>query len=93
MAVCTIGNWLANFVVSVSFLSLTNLITKQGTFWLYAGISVLAFLFFAARVPETKDRSLEEIEAQVGADSADSDSAYPDDPQGGPRGRSRPAHA
>jgi sugar porter (SP) family MFS transporter len=76
MAVCTIGNWLANFVVSVSFLSLTNVITRQGTFWLYAAISVAAFIFFAARVPETKDKSLEEIEAQVGADSSD---AYPRD--------------
>jgi sugar porter (SP) family MFS transporter len=74
MAVCTIGNWLANFVVSVSFLSLTNVLTRQGTFWLYAAISVAAFIFFAARVPETKDKSLEEIEAQVGADTTD---AYP----------------
>ncbi len=74
MAVCTIGNWLANFVVSVSFLSLTNLITRQGTFWLYAGISIAAFIFFAARVPETKDKSLEEIEAQVGAEASE---AYP----------------
>ena len=73
MAVCTIGNWLANFVVSVSFLSLNNLITKQGTFWLYAAISIGAFVFFAARVPETKDRSLEEIEAQVGADAGGAD--------------------
>jgi sugar porter (SP) family MFS transporter len=90
MAVCTVGNWLANFVVSISFLSLNNLITRQGTFWLYAGISVAAFIFFAARVPETKDKSLEEIEAQVGSDAAE---AYPEEPQGGRRGRPRAAHA
>lgn len=87
MAVCTIGNWLANFVVSVSFLSLTNVITRQGTFWLYAAVSVAAFIFFAARVPETKDKSLEEIEAQIGADTGDD--AYPR--EGGPRARE--AHA
>jgi sugar porter (SP) family MFS transporter len=91
MAVCTIANWLANFVVSVSFLSLNNLITKQGTFWLYAAISIAAFIFFAARVPETKDKSLEEIEAQVGADTEGE--AYPDDPHGRGSRRSRPAHA
>jgi sugar porter (SP) family MFS transporter len=90
MAVCTIANWLANFIVSISFLTLTNLITKQGTFWLYAGIAVLAFIFFAARVPETKDRSLEEIEAQIGAETT---GAYPDDPYGGRRGRNRPRAA
>jgi sugar porter (SP) family MFS transporter len=91
MAVCTIGNWLANFVVSVSFLSLTNIITKQGTFWLYAGISVAAFAFFAARVPETKDRSLEEIEAQINTDLPP---AYPEGPdRSGRRGHARPATA
>jgi sugar porter (SP) family MFS transporter len=90
MAVCTIGNWLANFVVSVSFLSLENLITKQGTFWLYAGISVAAFVFFASRVPETKDRSLEEIQRQIGADSSGKGGtgvAYP----GAPGRRPKPA--
>jgi len=90
MAVCTVGNWLANFVVSVSFLSLNNIITKQGTFWLYAAVSIGAFIFFAARVPETKDRSLEQIEAQIGADT---ESAYPEDPHGRRRRQSRWAHA
>ena len=86
MAVCTIGNWLANFVVSISFLSLENLITPQGTFWLYAAISVFAFVFFAARVPETKDRSLEEISRELGADAGE---AYPSEPgsRGGRRTR------
>jgi len=75
MAVCTIGNWLANFVVSVSFLSLNNVITRQGTFWLYAGISVFAFAFFARRVPETKDRTLEQIGSDLGADVVDAKAA------------------
>jgi sugar porter (SP) family MFS transporter len=89
MAVCTIGNWLANFVVSVSFLSLTDVITRQGTFWLYAAISVAAFIFFAARVPETKDKSLEEIEAQIGTDTSETSQAYPRD--GGRSARQAPA--
>ena len=36
------------------------------TFWLYAAIGIAAFAFFSLRVPETRDRSLEEIEAQLG---------------------------
>ncbi len=42
--------------------SLGNLITRQGTFFLYAAIGVGAFVFFLARVPETKDRTLEQIQ-------------------------------
>jgi sugar porter (SP) family MFS transporter len=71
MSVSTVGNWSANFVVSSFFLSLTGAITKQGTFWLYAGFGVLALIFFVARVPETKDRSLEEIGQELGAGEAE----------------------
>jgi sugar porter (SP) family MFS transporter len=67
MSVSTVGNWTSNFLVSSFFLSLTTAITKQGTFWLYAGFGVLALIFFYARVPETKDRSLEEIGEELGA--------------------------
>jgi sugar porter (SP) family MFS transporter len=65
MAVSTVGNWTANFLVSSFFLSLTSAITKQGAFWLYAGFGVLALVYFAVRVPETKDRSLEQIERDL----------------------------
>ena len=69
MAVCTMFNWGLNFAISYTFLTLTSAITKQGTFWLYAGFGVLAILFFVTLVPETKDRSLEEIQAELGADT------------------------
>ncbi len=70
MSLSTVGNWTANFLVSSFFLSLTGLITKQGTFWLYAAFGVIAFIYFALRVPETKDRSLEEIERELGAEES-----------------------
>ncbi|MBI5106389.1 MAG: sugar porter family MFS transporter, partial [Solirubrobacterales bacterium] len=62
MAACTVANWAANFAISFTFLTLVHGIGRAETFWLYAAMGVLAFVFFAARVPETKDRSLEEIE-------------------------------
>jgi sugar porter (SP) family MFS transporter len=65
MSVSTIGNWLANFVVAGTYLTLSAGITKQGTFFLYAGIGVLAFVFFLLRVPETKGRSLEDIQNEL----------------------------
>jgi hypothetical protein len=48
---------------------LTGAITKQGTFWLYAFFGVCALVFFFTLVPETKDRSLEEIQSDLGADA------------------------
>ncbi len=71
MSVSTVGNWTANFLVSSFFLTLTTAITRQGTFWLYAAFGVAALIYFAFRVPETKDRSLEEIERELGAGDAE----------------------
>ncbi|MGH3423556.1 MAG: sugar porter family MFS transporter, partial [Nocardioidaceae bacterium] len=72
MAVCTIGNWGANFLVAQTFLSLGHAITRQGVFYLYAGLAVASLVFFAFRVPETKGRSLEDIQADlVGEDTRD----------------------
>ncbi|HTZ87445.1 MAG TPA: sugar porter family MFS transporter [Solirubrobacteraceae bacterium] len=68
MSVSTVGNWSANFLVSSFFLTLVGAISREGTFWLYAGFGVLALVFFLARVPETKGRSLEQIEQELGAD-------------------------
>lgn len=69
MAVCTMTNWGLNFAISYTFLTLTDAITKSGTFWLYASFGVCALVFFLTLVPETKDRSLEEIQTDLGADA------------------------
>lgn len=66
MAVCTIFNWAANFLVSYFFLQQIGLIGKPVTFWIYAAIGVLATGFIWLRVPETNGKSLEQIEADVG---------------------------
>jgi MFS family permease len=65
MAVCSLANWAANFVVSYYFLQLIDAIGRTWTFWMYAGLAVLGIVFFAARVPETRGRSLEEIEREL----------------------------
>lgn len=65
--VATMSNWAANFVVSLAFpVSLASI--GEGTiFLLFAAINVLAFIFVRTRVPETKGKSLEEIEADLRA--------------------------
>lgn len=63
MSVGTIVNWGANLIVALTFLSLTQALGKAGAFWLYAAVSIDAWLFAYFLVPETKDKSLEQIEA------------------------------
>jgi sugar porter (SP) family MFS transporter len=67
MSLSTVGNWSSNFLVSSFFLTLVGAISREGTFWLYAGLGLAALVFFAFRVPETKGRSLEEIADDLGA--------------------------
>lgn len=63
-------NWLMNWVVSQTFLSLsTSLSTSQtapeqhpnGVFWLYGAIGIVGLILFAWKLPETKGLTLEEI--------------------------------
>ena len=56
------SNWIFNLVVSITFLSLVQAIGPSWTFWLYGVLSIAAFVFSYYMVPETKGRTLEEIE-------------------------------
>jgi sugar porter (SP) family MFS transporter len=58
----TMANWTFNFIVSLTFLNLIDLLGRSGAFWFYAAIGVLTLFFIARFVPETKDKPLEEIE-------------------------------
>ncbi|XP_027916032.1 probable polyol transporter 3 [Vigna unguiculata] len=51
-----------NAVVSMSFLSISKAFTIGGSFFMFAGVSVLAWLFFYFFLPETKGVPLEEME-------------------------------
>ncbi|KAI4327577.1 hypothetical protein L6164_020019 [Bauhinia variegata] len=56
-------NRIMNAVVSMTFISIYKAITIGGAFFIFAGISALAWVFFFVFLPETKGRSLEEMEA------------------------------
>jgi len=53
-------------VVTVSFLSLLSAIGDDGTFFLFAFLTLAALLYFYRQVPETKNRTLPEIELDLG---------------------------
>src|SRR5665213_2303415 len=63
MSVGTIANWGANLIVAVSFLTLTHALGKAITFWLFGAVSIAAWIFAYFLVPETKGKTLEQIEA------------------------------
>jgi sugar porter (SP) family MFS transporter len=65
MSVATIANWAANFVVTISFLTLKNAIGDIGVFLLFGALTVVALGYFYRKVPETKGRSLQELEQQL----------------------------
>ena len=57
------SNWLANYAVSLTFLSLLKLLGPSLTFWMYGVLAIGSWLFSYYLVPETKGRSLEDIES------------------------------
>jgi SP family galactose:H+ symporter-like MFS transporter len=63
MSAVTVTNWALNLMVAVSFLTLVGVLGQAGTFWLYGAIAVGAWIFFYLLVPETKGKTLEQIEA------------------------------
>lgn len=62
-SLAALTNWSMAFVVTYTYNSMVNALTIQGTYWVYAGISFLGFLFVYFLLPETKGKTLEEIEA------------------------------
>jgi len=63
VSVATMANWGANLVVGLTFLTLIETLGRASTFWLFAVLCVANLVFVLRFVPETKGRSLEEIEA------------------------------
>jgi sugar porter (SP) family MFS transporter len=62
MSLATLTVWGTNWVVTATFLSLLHAAGLAATFWIYAFLCVVAFVFCLVFVPETKGRTLEAIE-------------------------------
>jgi sugar porter (SP) family MFS transporter len=65
MSVGTAANWSANLLVALTFLTLTKVMGKPATFWLYGAVTVAAWCFAFFLVPETRGKTLEQIEAHM----------------------------
>merc|ERR1712147_22591 len=62
-SVATLTNWTCSFVVTECFSTVLAALSPQGTFLLFALVCVSGALYVAAKVPETKGVSLDQIEA------------------------------
>ena len=62
MSVATLSLWIAVYIVTQMFPILLETAGAAITFWMFCGMSLLGFFFVLTRVPETKEKTLEEIE-------------------------------
>jgi SP family sugar porter-like MFS transporter len=65
IGVSTFFLWTACFVLTYTFPLLNNALKASGTFWLYGIICVFGYLYIYKNLPETKGKSLEEIEKEL----------------------------
>lgn len=65
MSIATFSLWVASFILTYTFPILNNSLGASGTFWVYSGICVVGFLFIKRNLPETKGKSLEELEVEL----------------------------
>jgi len=66
--------WLFNLLVSMTFLTLTRAITKQGAFYLYALLASFGFIYFVCVLPETRGKTLEDLKDLFSSTSSNSSS-------------------
>ena len=65
MALSTFFLWVASFLLTYTFPILNEAVGAAGIFWLYGGICLAGFLFIRAKLPETKGKTLEELEKEL----------------------------
>ena len=65
MATCTFALWVGCCTLTFSFPSMNAALGSSGTFWIYSAICCCAFIFLWNCCPETKGKSLEELEKEL----------------------------
>jgi SP family arabinose:H+ symporter-like MFS transporter len=63
MSIATVSLWIACVALTMTFLSLAKAITPTGAFWLYGTMCIVTFLIVWRATPETKGKTLEQIES------------------------------
>ncbi|KAG8164093.1 hypothetical protein KVR01_006011 [Diaporthe batatas] len=63
MSLATATTWFFNFILSVTWPSLLQAFKPQGAFGWYAGWNIIGFFLVLFFLPETKEKTLEELDA------------------------------
>ncbi|XP_050046257.2 solute carrier family 2, facilitated glucose transporter member 8-like [Dermacentor andersoni] len=61
--ICTSFNWTMAFVVTKTFNDMLELLKPYGTYWFFCVVMIISFFVVVLTLPETKGKTLEEIEA------------------------------
>lgn len=62
-SVCLFLGWISGFLLAQTFPRMLTSFGGSGTFWIYGGCTLIALIFFWKSVPETKGKSLEEMDS------------------------------
>ena len=65
IGIAVFAHWLANGALALGFPSLIDAVGITGTFFLFACVGALALAFIATQVPETRGRTLEQLESGI----------------------------
>jgi hypothetical protein len=65
VSVSVVALWLGNFLLSLTFPVMVERLGVARCFWVYAGICLAGFLFILVRLPETRGKTLEQIEKEL----------------------------
>ncbi|MCQ2133010.1 MAG: sugar porter family MFS transporter [Bacteroidaceae bacterium] len=65
MAICTFALWVGCCTLTFTFPSLNEALGTYGTFWIYSGVCFAAFIYLFKACPETKGKTLEQLEAEL----------------------------
>jgi len=65
MSVAVLMNFAANLAMTFTLESLLEVLTPPGVFFMYAGLTLFSFVFVRLACPETKGKTLEEIEVMM----------------------------
>lgn len=60
-SISTSVNWMFNLLISLTFITLTEVLTKHGCFYMYSFIASIGWILLFFKLPETRGRSLEDI--------------------------------
>ncbi|MDO7172539.1 sugar porter family MFS transporter [Mariniflexile sp. AS56] len=63
LSVTTTALWTACFLLTYSFPTLNDMLGAYGTFWVYGVICLISYFYVKFKIPETKNKTLEELEA------------------------------